>query len=140
MPCGTPAKNEYCCRYSNPCLNDGECVGFCPDSGKRFECHCSSGYYGDRCQHKPMTCQDYWNDPKPANGAYDLYDQTGVLYKAFCDFHTEEGLAWTLVLSRSRVTVLPPLLQDFPARNLASPENGVMWNEYSLARCGFIMF
>jgi hypothetical protein len=87
-----------------------------------------------------MTCQDYWNDPKPANGAYDLYDQTGVLYKAFCDFHTEEGLAWTLVLSRSRVTVLPPLLQDFPARNLASPENGVMWNEYSLARCGFIMF
>ena len=131
---GTAALNEHCCRYNNPCLNDGECFGFCPNSEKRFECRCKGGFHGDYCQHKATTCQDYWNEPKPANGVYDLFMETGMLYKAFCDFHSEEGIAWTLVMSRDREYVMPSLLNNFVEINAITAGDNVVWSEYTLAR------
>ena len=81
-----------------------------------------------------MTCLDYWTTTKPSNGGYDLYDENGGIYTAYCDFNSEAGFAWTLVMSRSRETTMAALIVDFAARFLDSPKTAVHWREYRLAR------
>ena len=47
----------------------------------------------------PRSCLDYLKQSIPQNGFYLLYDDSNQLYTAFCDFSTEPGSAWTLVMS-----------------------------------------
>ena len=47
----------------------------------------------------PRSCLDYLKQSIPPNGFYLLYDDNNQLYTVFCDFSTEPGSAWTLVMS-----------------------------------------
>ena len=47
---------------------------------------------------KPETCLDYWpkHVVKPISGKYTIVDWNTTSYEVFCDFDSEEGVAWTL--------------------------------------------
>ncbi|CAB4038468.1 uncharacterized protein LOC113671815 [Paramuricea clavata] len=90
---------RLCCLPSSPlCYNGATCVVNVIDTTRRFQCQCPTGYYGNECQIKnPKTCLDYWTDKvKPMSGKYTLVDSSGKMYEIFCDFDSEEGMAWTL--------------------------------------------
>ena len=58
------------------------------------------------------TCLDYWTSAiKPISRDYMLEDQSGKPHHVYCDFDSEEGIAWTLVESFSMNNEAFPLLR-----------------------------
>lgn len=62
---------------------------------------------------------DYWTEAmKPLSREYTIEDESGNRYNVFCDFHSEEGVAWTLIESFSMNNEQPlfryPFLLDYP--------------------------
>ncbi len=93
----------------------------------------------------PRGCIDYLLGGNLENGYYTLYDKQNQRYTAYCDFTSEPGSAWTLVVSFSRHTVLTeqsqvrgssfiPLYLFLCLRGIGSKErfrNQTMWLCYS---------
>ena len=102
-----------CVLQPHQCFNGGSCDVNTSDTTKRFICKCPSGYYGDQCEiERPKTCLDYWTSAiKPISRDYMLEDQSGKPHHVYCDFDSEEGIAWTLVESFSMNNETFPLLR-----------------------------
>ncbi|KAK2561095.1 hypothetical protein P5673_016233 [Acropora cervicornis] len=53
----------------------------------------------------PFSCLDYLERGTGCNsscGVYKLYESNGNSFPAYCDFQSERGTAWTLVMSWSQ--------------------------------------
>jgi len=48
------------------------------------------------------SCLDYLRSGTKTNGYYSVVDQSGASLTVYCDFESEPGAAWTLVMSWSR--------------------------------------
>ena len=65
---------------------------------------------------------------------YRIYDDAGNNFPAYCDFKSEPGTAWTLVMSWANKHRLLPALRDKPFKNNAPVnENAHNWNLYRLS-------
>ena len=79
------------------------------------------------------TCKDLLRDGIATNGVQTLYDGNNLPFKAFCDFQSESGAAWTLVLSHALSNVADfkdQLYLDFQPINVEAPE----WAAYRMAK------
>ena len=124
-----------CCVISNPCLNGGSCTSPLPNSRKRFRCLCRIGFYGNCCEtaNNPRSCADFLTEKvKPLSGEYEIVDATGRSYSVYCDFDSEPGFAWTLLLSFSRDDSFSisanGLLEDLPIN-----DDTYNWENYRLS-------
>lgn len=100
----------------------------------------SAEYMGDTSPHHkisffhPYTCLDYLRHGVSKCGIYKLFDSNGNSFPAYCDFQSELGSAWTLVMSwsHSRRSLAPfrstPFKLDSPVN-----ENSQNWNLYRLS-------
>ena len=103
VPSSNPPR--FCCSHQSPlCFNGTTCVVNFTETPRRFKCQCPNGYYGNQCQIvRPKTCLDYWSEQvKPMSGKYNILDRSGASYEVFCDFDSEEDLAWTLFASSDK--------------------------------------
>ena len=70
---------------------------------------------------------------KPISRDYTIEDQSGNPYKVFCDFDSEEEIAWTLVqsfsLSNEPSLLSYPFTKDHPLN-----ENNLNWNLFRLPK------
>ncbi|XP_068728640.1 uncharacterized protein, partial [Montipora capricornis] len=79
-------------------------------------------------------CLDYLRHGVSKCGIYKLFDSSGNSFPAYCDFQSELGSAWTLVMSwsHSRRGLVPfrntPFKFDAPVN-----ENAQNWNLYRLS-------
>ena len=82
----------------------------------------------------PFSCLDHLKQGFSKCGIYKLFDSNGNTFPAYCDFQSEPGTAWTLVMSWShaRRTLAPFRSVPF---NVNSPvnENAQNWNLYRLS-------
>ena len=117
------------------CFNGATCVVNVNDATRRFTCQCASGYYGNQCQIKtPKTCLDYLSEHvKPISGKYTIIDAKGTTYEVFCDFDSEESMAWTLFASfdttNLKIMSEKPFYRDRPSHQY-SPN----WINYRLRK------
>ena len=77
---------------------------------------------------------DYWTDQvKPMSGKYTLVDSSGKLYEVFCDFDSEEGMAWTLFesfdLNHHSYLVEYSFTEDYPKN-----EHSLNWKLFRLGK------
>ena len=124
-----------CCLTSNPCHNGGTCA---PASGmgnkRRFSCLCRPGFYGGLCEAtNPRSCADFMVESvKPLSGEYSIVDDNGKPFPVYCDFDSEPGFAWTMIVSFSRDNAPAVkdqgLLEDLPVN-----ENALNWESYRLS-------
>jgi hypothetical protein len=127
---------RLCCLPSFPlCYNGATCIVNVTDTSRRFQCLCPTGYYGNQCQIKdPKTCLDYSTDQvKPLSGKYTIVNTIGTLYDVFCDFDSEESLAWTLFESfdldnMTHVNEIP-FTKDWPQN-----EHDINWKLFRLPK------
>lgn len=124
-----------CSRLSTPCFNGGSCAVNISDTNRRFACKCPPGFYGDQCEVKqPKTCLDYWVGPvKPRSREYTIEDLSGNPYKVFCDFDSEEGIAWTLIESFSLSNAGSFSSYSFTINHPLN-ENNLNWNLFRLSK------
>ncbi|XP_068729869.1 uncharacterized protein [Montipora capricornis] len=98
---------------------------------------------GNSCPHPkssdqetfhPYSCLDYLREGASNCGIYKLFDSSGNSFPAYCDFQSEPGSAWTLVMSwsHSRRSLAPFRSTAF---KIDSPvnENAQNWNLYRLS-------
>ncbi|XP_068730193.1 uncharacterized protein [Montipora capricornis] len=91
---------------------------------------------GDTSHHffHPYSCVDYLKHGDSKCGIYKLFDTSGNSFPAYCDFQSEPGSAWTLVMSwsHSRRSLAPFSTNQF---NFDAPvnENAQNWNLYRLS-------
>ena len=124
-----------CVQHSHPCFNGGSCHVNSSDITRRFICKCPPGYYGDQCKiQNPKSCADYWTGGmKPISRDYMLEAQTGKPYQVYCDFDSEEGIAWTLIesfsISNEALLLTFPFFIDHPLN-----EAKVNWDLFRLSK------
>lgn len=124
-----------CVQHSHPCFNGGSCHVNTSDITRRFICKCPPGYYGDQCKiQNPKSCADYWTSlMKPISRDYMLEDQVGNPYQVYCDFDSEEGIAWTLFESFAMTN--EPSLKHFPFTiDYPLNEAKVTWDLFRLSK------
>ena len=100
-------QNKHC-QLQSDCTDQGSLCGdggifqrFCNTTGRRFRCQCLPGYIGRFCATRARSCTDFLkhSENKPKNGLYTIFDASNITYPVYCDFDTEPGSSWTLVLS-----------------------------------------
>ena len=83
---------------------------------------------------RPTSCLDYLLRGTSSCGMYRLYDAAGNSFPAYCDFKSEPGTAWTLVMSwASKYRSLPAFRKTAFRYNAPVNENGLNWNMYRLS-------
>jgi len=83
---------------------------------------------------RPTSCLDYLLKGASKCGMYQLYDDSGNSYPAYCDMKTEPGTAWTLVMSWSTQNRNLPAFMNIPFKfNSPVNENAQNWNLYRLS-------
>ena len=98
-------------------------------------------YQGNHCPkpmpdvyHKPFrpkSCVDYYVPGKSTCGIYRLFDEHGNSYPAYCDFKSEPGTAWTLVMSWANINRGLPEFRQTPFKYDAPiNENSHNWYMY----------
>lgn len=105
----------------------------------------SSGCKGDSCpkpkdnsqvnkQFRATSCLDHLLHGDSACGMYQLYDSSGNSFPAYCDFKSEPGFAWTLVMSWANKYRALSAIRSNPFKNNAPVnENSLIWNMYRLS-------
>ena len=56
---GKHCENSMRCQIDNPCQNGGTCYSTQLLTSEHASCRCTSGYYGNRCQHATNTCNSH---------------------------------------------------------------------------------
>ncbi|XP_044170778.1 uncharacterized protein LOC122954963 [Acropora millepora] len=82
----------------------------------------------------PYSCLDYLKRGVSKCDVYKLFDSNGNSFPAYCDFQSERGTAWTLVMSWSHAhRALAPFRSA--SFNVNSPvnENAFNWKMYRLS-------
>ena len=83
---------------------------------------------------RPTSCLDYLLRGDSTCGMYRIYDDAGNNFPAYCDFKSEPGTAWTLVMSWANKHRSLPALRENPFKNNAPiNENSRNWNLYRLS-------
>ncbi len=81
------------------------------------------------------SCLDYLKDGIRNNGIYSVAAKNGERFKVFCDFSSEPGLAWTLVMSWSLSNKMLPAFRSEPmTENAPVNENSPNWIAYRLSK------
>ena len=75
-----------------------------------FLAHSAEGYY----QASAMTCLDHLKQGKTKNGYFRISDTSGGKLTVYCDFTSEPGSAWTLVMSWANHNRLLPAFKSNP--------------------------
>ena len=83
----------------------------------------------------PKTCLDYFKDGVQANGYYAVAGQNGETAIVYCDFTSEPGSAWTLVMSWSLANKnLAAFRRDPLTENVPVNEKTPNWIAYRLPK------
>ena len=82
----------------------------------------------------PFSCLDQLKQGFSKCGIYKLFDSNGNTFPAYCDFQSEPGTVWTLVMSWSQAHRALAPFRSVPF-NVNSPvnENAQNWNLYRLS-------
>ena len=95
-----------------------------------------SGKILSKSQHlffPSLSCLDYLKQGISLCGIYKLFDSSGNSFPAYCDFHSEHGTAWTLVMSWSHAHRALPSIGKTPFKyNAPVNENAQNWKLYRL--------
>lgn len=75
QPAEVLAKCDVC--YTYPCQNGGLCETL---SDRQFNCKCTPGYHGDRCQHKIDAC---YGNPCANAGTCKVLEEGRFRYNKF---------------------------------------------------------
>lgn len=84
---------------------------------------------------KPRSCLEAWNQGARTSGFYLIQGRTECLfYQMYCDFSSEPGWAWTLVMSqgfgnRGQIFAKSPFLKGAP-KNHRTPN----WEMYRIGK------
>ena len=79
------------------------------------------------------SCLDYLKQGISLCGIYKLFDSSGNSFPAYCDFQSEHGTAWTLVMSWSHVHRALASIGKTPFKyNAPVNENAQNWKLYRL--------
>ena len=103
QPCNIERSCENYCCLTNPCQNGGTCHEVCDVNNRRFNCTCTPGFAGHRCQVPSLqSCQEVkaFYKVRP-NGIYSIVDERSNVLPVYCDFTSETGFTWTLIQSYS---------------------------------------
>ena len=83
----------------------------------------------------PKSCLDHLKDGVKSNGYYLVYGLNGKKTTVYCDFTTEPGSAWTLVMSWAMENKnLPAFRSDPLTENAPVNENTPNWTIYRLSK------
>ncbi|KAK3748804.1 hypothetical protein QZH41_016026, partial [Actinostola sp. cb2023] len=81
------------------------------------------------------SCLDYRLRGYCTNGGYTVSDGNGEHYQIWCDFHSEPGFAWTLIMSHSvRYSNLTAFCQSSLSQSVPVHENSPNWDSYRLSK------
>ena len=82
----------------------------------------------------PFSCLDYLKRGVSKCDVYKLFDSNGNSFPVYCDFQSEPGTAWTLVMSwsQSHRTLAPLQITSF-SENSPVNENAFNWKMYRLS-------
>ncbi|XP_044169547.1 uncharacterized protein [Acropora muricata] len=82
----------------------------------------------------PFSCLDYLKRGVSKCDVYKLFDSSGNSFPAYCDFQSERGTAWTLVMSWSHAhRALDPFRRTSFSENSPVNENAQNWKLYRLS-------
>ncbi|XP_032225381.1 uncharacterized protein LOC116608264 [Nematostella vectensis] len=85
------------------------------------------------CPRIAKSCTDHMVSGSTTDGYYQLVDNNGNTYTVYCDFNSEPGVAWTLMMSFSLANNALPQFQSTPL-TLDAPvnEKSPNWLAYRL--------
>ena len=91
-------------------------------------------YLQDNKKFHPTSCLDYLLKDASACGMNRLYDTSGNSFPAYCDFKSEPGFAWTLVMSwANKYRALSTFQSNTFKKNTPVNVNSLIWNMYRLS-------
>ena len=91
-------------------------------------------YLQDNKKFHPTSCLDYLLKCASACRMNRLYDTSGNSFPAYCDFKSEPGFAWTLVMSwANKYRALSAFQSNTFKKNTPVNENSLIWNMYRLS-------
>ena len=94
--------------------------------------HYSSGY---QIKPIPKSCLDHLRSGSQTNGYYTVAVQDGGTLTVYCDFESEPGSAWTLIMSWSLQNKNLPAFKSEPLTgNVPVNEKSPNWNIYRLSK------
>ena len=86
---------------------------------------------GQPFQAPNQSCLDHLKSGTTKNGYYSIIDQSGASLTVYCDFESEPGSAWTLVMSWSLQNKdLPAFKSTTLTENALVNEKTPNWNAY----------
>ena len=86
---------------------------------------------GQQLQAPNKSCLDHLRSGSKMNGYYSIIDQNGNSITVYCDFESEPGSAWTLVMSWSlQNNNLPAFKSRTLTENALVNEKTPNWNAY----------
>ena len=94
--------------------------------------HDATGY---KIKAFPKSCLDHLKSGIQENGYYTVADQDGGTLTVYCDFQSEPGSAWTLIMSWSLQNKhLPAFKSDPLSENVPVNEKSPNWAIYRLSK------
>ena len=133
--CSDQTCSNQCCNQS-PCANGGTCTELCDHAKHKFNCTCTTEYYGKLCKkRRPTSCKDQLEKYRGSqSGLHLLFDSTSKsLYEVFCDYTSENGFIWTLIesfsLANNHEFSNKPFYKDYPVN-----QNSFTWNKSRLSQ------
>ena len=94
--------------------------------------HYSTGY---KIKPIPKSCLDHLRSGSQTNGYYTVAAQDGGTLTVYCDFESEPGSAWTLIMSWSLQNKNLPAFKSEPLTgNVPVNEKSPNWNIYRLSK------
>ena len=94
--------------------------------------HDATGY---QIKPIPKSCLDHFRSGSQTNGYYTVAAQDGATLTVYCDFESEPGSAWTLIMSWSLQNKNLPAFKSEPLTgNVPVNEKSPNWNIYRLSK------
>ncbi|CAH3031027.1 unnamed protein product, partial [Pocillopora meandrina] len=92
-----------------------------------------AGYVFARQRKPPRSCKEARQQiSKPVSGFFCIQDNNGDMFKVYCDFTSEPGWAWTLVMSETLQNVGKPFTQRGLFTNEPMSSEVPNWEAYRL--------
>lgn len=81
---------------------------------------------------RAKSCLDFLKDGLPESGYYQIFDNDNVRYTVYCDFTSEPGAAWTLVLSYIAERRYMQQFRLYLLKDLPVNEKTANWQAYRM--------